>query len=93
MDNGYAVYDRKEELKDYTTEEIVEELKKRKNASGIIFTFTTRLEKARELCPDITEEDMIQHKCPGECIKRLADMVCPEVITCKACWNMKYTEG
>ncbi len=92
MDDGYAVYYRKEELRDYTTEEIVEELERRMKTSGTKGIFRTRLDKARELFPDLTEDDIVQDRCPDDCIPELYSMVCPETSACKSCWNMKYVE-
>jgi len=55
----------------------------------------TRLERALEIHPDLSEERIINHHCPEELIKcNIAS--CPitniEEFSCDVCWNMEYKE-
>jgi hypothetical protein len=49
----------------------------------------TRLEKAKELHPDYTDERIIED-CP-ECLINI-DIV-PCIQDCEECWNVEYEEG
>ena len=84
-----SVYYRKEELKDYTIEELQTELKKRIKEKTM-----TRLEKARELNPHLKVSKILD-KCPHNILPNLRAVTNPwycHVITCKECWDIEYKE-
>ena len=84
-----SVYYRKEELKDYTLEELQTELKKRGEVKEKVMT---RLEKTRELNPHLGVAEILD-ECPYNILPNLKVAIGPCCNgKCKDCWNTEYEE-
>jgi len=53
----------------------------------------TRLEKAKELHPELTEDEIIEGKCPSDLFDIETVFCDTGADECAVCWNEEYKEG
>jgi len=53
----------------------------------------TRLDRAKELHPEIINEEIFLCGCPEDYLDQGPKTVCKDGVTCEQCWNVEYKGG